>query len=365
METIGIICEFNPLHNGHVYFLDSIKRRYPESRIVLVMSGYFTERGDASILSKYDKVKLSLLYGVDLVLELPVLYTLNSADFFAEAAIKILSMAHVTRIVFGSETDDVTRLLEVAKIQLNDSKINVDIKSALSEGLNYPSALSKVLGETFDSNDILGIAYIKAILNGNYDISFETVKRTNSFNDLELDDNIVSAENIRYKIYNDDNIDKYIPNYNGIQLVKVDNNKMFELLKYKIITSKRLDCYLGVDEGLENRIKDVIKTANGLNELIEMTKSKRYTYVRIKRMFTHILLGIEKEDMAYNIDYARVLGFTSSGQKLLKELNSEKLVYRYIGRVRDIELVANGVYEMITGKCENEEKGNKPIKIDR
>lgn len=362
MEKIGIICEYNPFHNGHLYHINKIKKLYPDSIIVLVMSGYFTERGDVSLISKYNKTKITLEYGVDLVLELPTLYTLNSADFFGDEAVKILNDAGVEKLVFGSECNDIELLKKAASVQINNSEFDKLVKSELDKGVNYPTALSKACNYTFSSNDLLGISYIKSIIKNKFEIEPITIKRTNDFNDKDLDDKIVSAENIRERINKCEDITKYIPKYNLNYINSIDYNKLFELLKYKIITDSEIESYLGVDEGLGNKLKKEINNSNNLEELINNVKSKRYTYVRIKRMLMHILLGIKKDDMKVNNEYVRILGFTSNGRKYLSTLENDNLVYKYDNRVRDIELISKDIYYTLTGdKSTYEETLNKPI----
>jgi predicted nucleotidyltransferase len=159
MEVIGIIAEYNPFHNGHKYHIDQIKKRYPKSIIVLALNGYFSERGETSLLTKEDKVKLSLDYGVDIVVELPALFGTQAADIFAEAAVKLLNNFCVNKIIFGSESDSVETLERIARTQLYDSEFDNRVKSFLKEGVNYPTALAKALDVDFDfnPNDLLGI----------------------------------------------------------------------------------------------------------------------------------------------------------------------------------------------------------------
>ena len=360
MEVIGIICEYNPFHNGHLFHINKIKEMYPESIIVLVLSGYFTERADVSILSKYDKVSVALTYGVDLVIELPTLYTLNSADYFADASIKLLNYAHVNKIVFGSECDDISLLKKIALDEINNTNVEM-IKTYLKEGYNYPTSLSKTYDAHLMPNDILGLSYVKAILKNHYDIEPITIKRTNDYKDIHSNEEIISADNIRNKIKDNIDVSKYIPKYDET-FKYVQYDKLFTLLKFKIITESDLSIYLGVDEGLENKIKKEIVDASNLEELILKLKSKRYTYVRIKRMLIHILLGIKKTDMNESIDFARVLGFTEAGKRYLKELNSEKLVFKYDTRVREIELQTSYIYDELTHDLSIEKEIlNKPI----
>ena len=135
MDVIGIIAEYNPFHNGHKYHIDQIKKKYPKSIIVLALNGYFSERGDVSLLTKEDKTKLSLDYGVDIVVELPTLFGTQSADIFAEAAVKILNNFKVDKIIFGSESNDVSMLDKIARTQLYDPDFNNRVKECKRRGV--------------------------------------------------------------------------------------------------------------------------------------------------------------------------------------------------------------------------------------
>ena len=369
MTTIGIICEYNPFHNGHLYHINKIKEMYTDSLIILVLNGYFLERGEISIINKSDKAKIALQYGVDIVLELPFVFGTQSADTFASASIKMLEEYHCDYVVFGSESNDLNALNKIIDYTItNETKYNKDVKKYLNQGANYPTSLAKSLNSdfNFNSNDLLAISYIKAIKLNHYHIKPITIKRTNNYLDIDSNDYIISASNIRNKILNNEKIDKYIPNYNKEYIKNIDFDKLFELLKYKILTSKDLSIYLDVDEGIEFRLKKVINNCQNINNLIENIKSKRYTYNKIRRMLIHILIGYTKEDnKSINLDYIKVLGFNNTGKKYLnsikKELNysttalKNSLVYHY-------ELLASSIYDLITNDNTLEfEHENKPF----
>ena len=293
MEVIGLIAEYNPFHNGHVYQLEEIKKRYPNSLIILILNGYFLERGIISLESKEEKTRLALEYGVDITIELSFVFGSNSADIFAEASLELLNEMQINRLIFGSESDNIALLTNVAKRQL-DEHFDEKVKLYLNQGINYPTALNKAIEIPLnDPNDLLGVSYIKAILKNNYEIIPETIKRTNNYHDTKSDEEIVSASNIREKIHNGQNIDRYIPKG---KINTIDEQLLFTLLKYKIITEDNLDKYLSVDEGIDNRLRKVINQANSLEELINLVKTKRYTYNRLMRMMMHIFLGLSKED---------------------------------------------------------------------
>ncbi len=362
MEIIGIICEYNPFHNGHIYHINKIKEKYPDSIIILCLNGYFCQRGDISILTKEDKTHIALENKINLVVELPCLYGVQGADIFATASIKILNKLNVNRIIFGSESNDITYLENIAKKQLNNDYSNT-IKKYLDTGLNYPSALNKALNINLKSpNDLLGVSYIKAILNNNYDIKYECIKRTSNYLDTTSNDDIVSASNLREKIKNNINIDKYI-NYN-YNFKTIDNNLLFNILKYKIITDNNLNKYLDVDEGLEYKITKEINNCNNIEELILKIKSKRYTYNKLKRMFIHILLGITKENKLTDINYIKILGFDNQGQQYLKKLNKDYISTKISedNIERKYELISSKIYDILTNSNTYEfEIKNKPI----
>ena len=151
MTTIGIICEYNPFHNGHIYHIKKIKEMYKDSIIILVMSGNFTQRGDISIINKWDKTKIALENNIDLVIELPFVFATQGADVFAKGAIQILNNLKVDKLIFGSECNNISELKELAKIQLQEN-YNTLVKKYLEKGLNYPTAMSKALKDLGKKN---------------------------------------------------------------------------------------------------------------------------------------------------------------------------------------------------------------------
>lgn len=328
MKKIGIICEYNPFHNGHIYHINKIKEMYSDSMIIAVISGNFTQRGIPSVLTKEEKTKISLENGIDLVIELPTIFSTQSADVFAYGAISILDKLKVDMIIFGSEKNDIELLSKIADFQLNDCKYNQRVKSYLKEGLNYPTAMSKALGniDINTPNDLLGLSYIKAIKKINSNIKPISIKRTNDFHSKKLDDKISSASAIREAYIQQKDISNYVPKEVSNILKNSRELNYFNLLKYKIISEKKeISKYLTVDEGIENRILKAIDTSNNLEELIKNTKTKRYTYNKLSRMFIHILCSITKEEATANkdISYIRVLGFNKKGQTLLNKIKKE------------------------------------------
>ena len=332
-EVVGIICEYNPFHNGHIYHLNKVKEMFPNSLIVLVMSSCFTERGEVSLLNKWDKTDIALTYGVNLVIELPFFYATNSSDYFAEGAIKILNELNCDYLVFGSETNDLDNLIELANIQLNNKEYDKLVKEYLDQGNNYPTSLSKALYElsnikVSEPNDLLAISYIKQIKLLKSKIKPVSIKRTNDYHSKELNDSITSATSIREAIKNNLDITKYVPIETKKKLINYDESRYFDLLKYKIISTDDLSIYLDVNEGIDKRIKKNILKANNLDELIKLVKTKRYTYNKLQRMFLHILTDTKVSDYETlnKLTYIRVLGFNTNGKKYLKEIKKDSRI---------------------------------------
>lgn len=332
MKSVGIICEYNPFHNGHLYHLNKVKEMFPDYTIILVMSGNFTERGDMCIINKWDKTDIALHYGVDLVIELPFVFASQSADVFAKGSIQILDYLNVDYLVFGSESNDLDKLIEMAKIQLESKKYNSLVKDYMSEGINYPTALSKALYDLtgkkiIKPNDILGVTYIREILKLNSNIKPITIKRNDNYNCTELEDFMSSATSIRYALKNNSDVSKQVPDYvlpflNNLHFI----DDYFSYLKYNILNNMdNLDCFQTVDEGIDNRIKKYIVNSKSLDELILKIKTKRYTYNKINRMFTHILCNFTKEEASLfkDIEYIRVLGFSNNGRLYLNGIKKD------------------------------------------
>lgn len=376
MEKIGIICEYNPFHYGHKYHINEIKKMYPDSMIILVMSGPFTQRGDASIINKWDKARIALDNNVDLVIELPFVFATQGADIFSHGAIEILKYLKVDKLVFGSESNNIRELKVLAMSALNNKAYDILVKDYLSKGVNYPTALSKALSDLNGTiintpNDLLGLCYIKEIIKQKANIEPISIKRTNDYHDKELKDFITSATSIREGIKNKQSIVKYLPN-NVIEYINnVFIDDYFDLIKYKILTED-ISNIQTVDEGIENRIKKYIYVSNSLEELINNVKTKRYTYNKLKRMFLHILCNFTKDEARKNknVKYIRVLGFNKVGQKYLKEIKKDigvPIITNYTkenSKLLEIDFRVNSVYSYIFTNAltltQNEFK-NKPI----
>lgn len=378
MNVIGVIAEYNPFHLGHLYQINKIKEMYKDSIIIAIVSSSFTQRGDVSILNKWDKARIALDNGIDLVIELPYFYAGQSSDIFAKGAVTILNYLGIDTLVFGMESDDINNLKLMADIQLNDKNYNNIVKEYLSNGYNYPTALSKAIKDVLNldiylPNDLLALSYIKQVKLINNNIDVIGIKRTNDYHSKEITSNIVNASLIREQFKNNLDISNYIPNYDTNKLYNVSVNDFYPLLKYQILNNiNNLDKFLTVDEGIDNRIKKYIKNSNNWNELVNNIKTKRYTYNKINRMLMHILFNLTKDESKnIAIDYVRVLGFNSKGRSYLNKIKKNKeinIVTNYkdgISKLFDLENRVNNIYAIIVdNKLIYEEYSHNPIIID-
>ncbi len=374
-KVVGIVAEYNPFHNGHLYQINKIREKYKDATIVVVCSSSFTQRGDTSILNKFDKTKVALNNGVNLVVELPYAYSTQSSDIFASAAIKILNYLKVDTICFGTERDSIDEIKKCADTQLNNPKYDKIVKEQLDLGINYPTALNKALKkligiEITEPNDLLALSYIKEIIKNKYNIEIFSIKRTNDFHDINSNEMIVSASNIRNKLINNIDIKDKVPSdvYEILKNIKF-NNKYFEFLKYKINSESDLEKYLDVDEGLSSRIRNSIDKSNSLEELIQNIKTKRYTYNKISRMLNHILCSFTKDerDQVKTIEYIRILGFDEVGQRHLNNIKDDidiKILNKFDTSYKSLEIEkrVSSIYSMIMCDIMNKEIKNIPVK---
>lgn len=381
MKSVGIICEYNPFHNGHLYHLNKVKQMYPNSTVVLIMSSSFLQRGEPSILNKWDKTEIALKMGIDLVIELPYVFSSQSADFFAKGSIELLNHLNVDALVFGSETNDIDLLTNIANISLTD-EYDVLVKRYLDKGHSYPTSSAKALAKlnvlTINTpNDILGISYIKEIIKLKSNIKPICIKRTNNYHSLKLNNDIASATSIRHVLAKGSDAKQYVPpttyDYLKGNLHLID--LYYPFLKYKLLTEiDNLNIYHTVDEGIENRLKKYIVASNTLDELISNIKTKRYTYNKIRRMLSHILCNFTKEEARKfkHIEYIRVLGFNAKGRLYLNSIKKQlqiPLVTNFSklnNEMLNLEFRVTGVYASILNendktKLIKREYKNQPI----
>ena len=329
-KIIGIIAEYNPFHLGHLYQINEIKKKYPNSTIILITNSSFTQRGDISVINKWNKTAIALSQKIDLVVELPFSYATQSADIFAKGSLEILNDLKIDILAFGSESNNLEKLITIAKTQIENQEYQKKVKEYLNTGINYPTALSKALKDTIgyttkDPNDLLGISYIKEILINNYSIKPFLIKRIGSYHSKSTKNHIANASFIRKEIQQKRQITQYLPTNVEKYIEKnLTLENYFPYLKYKILTEKDLSIYQTVEEGIENRIKNVIQYSNTWEDLVKNLKTKRYTYNKINRMLIHILTSFtKKEAKNIKIDYIRIIGFNEKGKKYLNKVKKE------------------------------------------
>lgn len=332
MEACGIIVEYNPLHNGHIYHLNKTKEITKKDIIIGVMSPNFVQRGEPSLVTKKERVEAALKAGVNIIVELPTLYAVENANIFAKYALQILNSLKVDSICFGSESGDTEQFLaKYSKSSLLTPHLDFLVSDLMDEGYSYPKAMALALKQMDEirletPNDILGLSYYNEITKNNYPIQIHTIKRENNYNDDSLNYTNVSAKAIREALKNNIKVDGYTPmKFNKLFYLE----EYFDLLKYKILTmsADELSQIHLVEEGIENLFKKKIEEAHSMEQFINLCVSKRYTFARIKRTIVHILLNTKKhfakEMLNQNITYIRLLGVDQKGSEYLKEKRKE------------------------------------------
>ena len=344
---LGIVSEYNPFHNGHLHHLEVSKQLTNTDFTVAVMSGNFVQRGDTSIVDKWTKAEMAIKSGVDLVIELPTVYAISSAENFADGAVKILnSLGVVDYISFGSEIGEISPLNDVASILYREPKeFQSLILAQLKSGLSYPKAREIALSQFFGNskkysevlnnpNNILAVEYLKALKRHRSQIKPLTIKRDYSdYNSTKVKNGIASATAIREMIKNNKNVhyvvpyetyellDECIQNGNVIPDLSVFEKEIIYTLRK--LTLSEITNLPDVSEGLENKIKMAANSCNTLPELIENIKSKRYTQTRIQRILLYALLNISQKDINASkrvTPYIRVLGFNKHGKRIISAI---------------------------------------------
>ena len=358
MQIIGIVTEYNPFHNGHLYQIKKIKEMYPDSVIIVAMSGNYTMRGEISVLDKWNKTNIAINNGIDIVLEIPFIYSNQSSDIFSYAALKMLNEFKIEKLVFGSETNNIDLLSLASSVQIDNKKFDSLVKDYMSKGYNYPSSIGKSIYELTgikikESNDILGVSYIKEILKNKYNIKPISIKRTNNFKTNTKKSNIISAYEIREFLNKNESIKEYVPNNVTPYIKKVDYEKLFNLIKYKVISEKNsLNKYHLIDEGIENRIYEGVIKCDNYDDLVKYISNKRVTINKVNRILINIFVGLNKEEASNKeLSYIKILGLSKNGKKYYSKIKKDiniKVCNKFEKDVMNTELKASYLYSIIT-----------------
>lgn len=374
MKTMAVICEYNPFHNGHKYQLTHHKEVLGADAVICLMSGSFVQRGAPAIHDKWTRAKDAVLNGADLVIELPVVYSAQSAQRFSTGAVKLLNALNVVDYLsFGSECGDIDTLTEAAKI-ISSQRFNSLVEEKLKSGISYPAARTLVLSEHYPDidkelisspNNILSIEYISALSKIKSTIKPETLKRNFDF---------ASASQIREQINNGEDVGALIPT----ETRKPYDYKAYDnliLYHFRKESCDRLKQICDMTEGLENKFKKAANLSTTCDELADAVKSKRYTRTRIDRICVNSLLGIEDYQTKLNPQYARILAFNSKGQELLakiKKVSDIPIITKVADTEPDTEefrimfekdLLSTDIYSILTNKPAGLDFKTSPIKL--
>ncbi|MBU3842222.1 nucleotidyltransferase [Fusobacterium sp. HC1336] len=345
MKATGIVVEYNPFHNGHKYHLQKTKELNPNNIIIAVMSGDFVQRGEPSIIDRWTKTKMALANGVDLVIELPVFYSSQSAEIFAKGAVGILEELKCESMVFGSESGKIDELKRISTLQESE-EFKIKLKERLKSGDSYPTAhsstMKEILGESeLNSNDILGLEYIKAIRYWKSSIIPMTLKREKvGYHDTNIVGDFASATKIREHLKKNEEISSIVTQESFNTLKEYSNftymENFYPFIRYELIkNSNNLSDIQDMEIGFENRLlENAIKSIN-YDEFFKSISNRRYTTGRVQRVLTHTLLALTTnitEEVKKSIPYVRVLGFNSKGREYLsylKKFDNSKIITSY------------------------------------
>ena len=336
-NVIGLIVEYNPFHNGHLHHIQEIDRLFEDNIKIAVMSGDYVQRGEPSLINKFEKTKIALSQGVDIVIELPAFYSTQSAEIFAKGSINLLNKLSCSHIVFGSESNDLEKLKRIATISMT-KEFELSLREFLAEGLSYPTAFSKALfDEKLGSNDILALEYLKAIKAINPKIEAYCIKREKTGYYDDEKDNFASATHIRkilldYNKKKEDKLNKIknlVPEFSykileenfGVFSCLSD---FYDLIKYNIIKNRsELKNIQDLEVGLENRLYKYSLENSNFDEFFNNILTKRLTISRLQRILLHSLFNLTEtitEKVKNKVPFVKILGFSTKGQEYLNYL---------------------------------------------
>lgn len=348
MHLVGLITEYNPFHNGHLYHLRESLRTCGGSASVAVMSGHFLQRGEPALVDKWVRTEMALAAGLDLVFELPVSFACNSAPCFAQGAVQSLNgLGIVDALCFGSEIGNLGALQTGADLlNLHAKAIEDQTAELLRQGINYPTARARVLQQMAPSlpvvefakpNNILGLEYLRALARTNSVIEPVTIRRLGpGYHDTAVAGQVASATGIRQRLKNAEPVRDFLPEVcwpsfnNALQSDwQLDRTKLFDVLLSRLLQGpETLEGLYQVEQGLENRLTAAAQVAVDYANLAKAVKSRHWTLTRIQRILSYVLLQITRDEMQESLEtgplYLRLLGMSATGRQCLAKARSKR-----------------------------------------
>ena len=335
MKTIGIICEYNPFHNGHAHQLHTLAQLHPDTLRICIMSGSFVQRGEPAIFSKFDRARWAILGGADIVIELPTLYSTGSAQLFGTGAIRMVKALAIDALSFGSETTDLDALIDIAK-RMDCESTQEQLRTYINEGMSYGAAFRKALHTEIlnTPNALLGLEYIRAGLAYNSKLEYIPILRTSNHHEETITDGLPSGTALRQLITSTGNLSAQpqaaIPPSIASDMTQIIGNgnyvsydryhDMIHCLSRRT-SPNELEKFGDFSEGIEHLWSKASKQSSW-TAATEEIKSKRYTYARLQRMGAYLTLGITKDILQNAMEggpqYARLLAFNDRGRQWLR-----------------------------------------------
>ena len=362
MTITGIIAEFNPFHNGHKYLLEQA-----DGLKIIAMSGNFMQRGEPAIVDKWTRSQMALENGADLVVELPFLVSVQAADFFGQGAVDILARLGIDRLAFG--TEEVLDYQKIADLYAERGQEMADFLANLPDSLSYPQKTQAMwkgfAGLNFSGdtpNHVLALAYAKAVAGRN--IKLYPIQRQGAgYHSVDKDEDFASAAAIRQHQADSDFLERFMPSVELFENAsKVSWEDYFQLLRYQILSNPDLTTIYQVNQEMAVRIKETIKTAQSVEELVDLVATKRYTKARVRRLLTYILVQARESNLPVGI---HVLGFTEKGRQHLKSLKDQVHLVSRIGKEPWDAMTqkADQIYRLGQQSIAEQNFGRVPIKI--
>lgn len=365
MKTIGIICEYNPFHNGHAHQLHTLAQQHPDTLRICIMSGSFVQRGEPAIFSKFDRARWAILGGADIVIELPTLYSTGSAQLFGTGAIRMVKALAIDALSFGSETADLESLIDIAK-RMDCESTQEQLRTYINEGMSYGAAFRKALHTEIlnTPNALLGLEYIRAGLAYNPKLEYIPILRTSNHHEETITNELPSGTALRQLITSTGDLSSQLqstipPSIASDMTRVIENGNYVNYNRYhdmvhslsRRTTPEELEKYGDFSEGIEHLWSKAAQQSSW-TAATEEIKSKRYTYARLQRMGAYLTLGVTKDvlqnAMKEGPQYARLLAFNNRGRQWLRNKYEIPLIQKWAKAPNELSTLGQTMHHIDT-----------------